>query len=221
MLTALMALAIMPCVNAQTIFQKAQKPQPSLYSDKEGALNNKVKPYLRAGLSMGLFCGENSNGTGEVLGFTAEGGLQIPFKDPKYGVQPGLRFVMKGATAPMDEGDSKNTTTRFNCMEIPVNFYFKLPTGERSLLQFAVGPYMSYAVSGSLKYQGNKYDLFDVSNAKRFDVGVDVEIGYQYRRIQFNMGAGVGFIPAFGKDDEGKSSPENGSVYWTIGYVFN
>lgn len=220
LLTAALMLALLPCSEAQTVTRKAQKPQSSIYSYNGGALNGKVKPYLRGGLSIGTFVGENSNGTGSVAGATVEGGVQIPFHNPQYGVQPGLRFVMKGAKAPWDQGDDNNTTLRMNCLEVPVNFFFKLPAGDKSLLQFAVGLYAAYAVSGHAKYQGTSYDLFD-SGFKRFDTGADVEIGYQYGHLQFNLGAEVGFIAMKSKDDYGNNFPENGAIYLTLGYVFN
>lgn len=46
-------------------------------------------------------------------------------------------------------------------------------------------------------------------------------IGYQYGRVQFNMGAEVGFVALRSKDPDGNNFPENGAIYFTIGYVFN
>lgn len=223
LLTALTMLLLLPCAKAQTVFKKAQKPQSTIYSEQGGALNGKIKPYLRGGLSVGSFVGENSNGLGNVCGGMVEGGLQIPFNNPQYGIQPGLRFIMKGAKAPWNEGDSNNTTLRLNYLEVPVNFFFKLPAGDKSLLHFALGLYAAYAVSGNQKYQGTSYEVFngEYFNYHRFDTGADVEIGYQYRRVQFNIGAEVGFVALRSKDSDGNNFPENGAIYFTIGYVFN
>lgn len=211
--------------NAQRVFNRVERP--SLSQRANDFLRPGVKPYVRGGMSVGMFAGEGSRDLGNVVGGMLEGGLEIPFKDLQYGLQPAVRFMMKGGTLPWDGSNNNNATARMNYIEIPINFYMVYPFNERNSIKMALGLYGAYCVSGSatLHESGRsyKYNVFDGSwdyPFRRGDVGAGFEFTYQHSHLQATIGLEAGFLSMQQGMDGDVKSPCLGSVYLNVGWQF-
>ena len=101
----------------------------------------------------------------------------------------------------------KNTETVTYHVELPLLFNYYLRTKERQYVVFSAGPYASLGISGKTKVKGDTdrqgaerfyydYDPFKDGDAKRFEAGVQVGVGYQFSN---GITAGVDLNYAFTK----------------------
>ncbi|MBR4297658.1 MAG: PorT family protein [Bacteroidaceae bacterium] len=101
----------------------------------------------------------------------------------------------------------KNTETVTYHVELPLLFNYYLRTKERQYVVFSAGPYVAYGISGKTKVKGDTdrqgaerfyydYNPFSDGDAKRFEAGVQVGVGYQFSN---GITAGVDLNYAFTK----------------------
>ena len=119
----------------------------------------------------------------------------------------------------------KNVSTITYHVEVPLLFNYYLRTKERQYVVFSAGPYAAYGVSGKTKVKGDTdrlgaeryyydFDPFSGSDCKRFEVGAQVGVGYQFSN---GVTAGVDFSYAFTKVD-GQRKPV--SALLSFSYLF-
>lgn len=119
----------------------------------------------------------------------------------------------------------KNTETVTYHVEMPLLFNYYLRTKERQYVVFSVGPYLAYGISGKTKVKGDTdrlgaeryyydFDPFSDGDCKRFEVGAQVGVGYQFSN---GVTAGVDFSYAFTKVD-GQRKPV--SALLSFSYLF-
>ena len=119
----------------------------------------------------------------------------------------------------------KNVSTITYHVEVPLLFNYYLRTKERQYVVFSAGPYAAYGVSGKTKVKGDTdrlgaeryyydFDPFSDGDCKRFEVGAQVGVGYQFSN---GVTAGVDFSYAFTKVD-GQRKPV--SALLSFSYLF-
>ena len=119
----------------------------------------------------------------------------------------------------------KNTSTVTYYVEVPLLFNYYLRTKERQYVVFSAGPYAAYGISGKTKVKGDTdrlgaeryyydFDPFSDGDCKRFEVGAQVGVGYQFSN---GVTAGVDFSYAFTKVD-GQRKPI--SALLSFNYMF-
>ena len=119
----------------------------------------------------------------------------------------------------------KNVSTITYHVEVPLLFNYYLRTKERQYVVFSAGPYAAYGVSGKTKVKGDTdrlgaeryyydFDPFSDGDGKRFEVGAQVGVGYQFSN---GVTAGVDFSYAFTKVD-GQRKPV--SALLSFSYLF-
>ena len=119
----------------------------------------------------------------------------------------------------------KNVSTITYHVEVPLLFNYYLRTKERQYVVFSAGPYAAYGISGKTKVKGDTdrlgaeryyydFDPFSDGDCKRFEVGAQVGMGYQFSN---GVTAGVDFSYAFTKVD-GKRKPI--SALLSFNYMF-
>ncbi len=136
--------------------------------------------------------GSNSFKIGPRVG----GMVDIGLTDNLY-LQPGITYVMKGNK---NEFAGAKTDITMHYLDVPINLMYKLgkPGGNRFF--FGIGPNISYALSGKIKYddatgfpdEDIKFGS-DSTETKALDFGGNVNVGYElsnglYARAYFNMG---------------------------------
>ncbi|HLR37451.1 MAG TPA: porin family protein [Chitinophagaceae bacterium] len=150
----------------------------------------------------------SKNTTDMLVGFQGGVYANIPIA-PQFYIQPSLMYQGKGGK--YKEGDVKE---RLNYITLPVDFLFKpeMPNGSGSWI-VGVGPYFGYGISGS-------NDAFKNDDAlKRFDVGANVQLGYEMARgLNFVLNADLGLIN-IAKNGDSDNSIKNTSFGVTVGYT--
>ncbi|CAL1520984.1 porin family protein [Chitinophaga sp. MM2321] len=151
--------------------------------------------------------------TGVRAGFTVD----LPLADEFY-IGTGLLYSGKG-------GKSKTTDDKISLsyLQLPVNFMFKPEVGNGRMV-LAVGPYVSYGLSGKYKGSGPELNAFDdealVGKLKRFDAGADIQIGYEtLMGIYFGLNADLGLVNAYDNTANDRSF-KNTSFGVSVGYKF-
>ena len=197
---------------------------------------------LRAGVNL-----QNINGkslTGDDLeydlktGFHAGLNVEIPLVAGFY-IQPGVLYSSKGAKGE-DVLTTKEIKWSLSYIEVPVNLLYKPSLGPGKLL-LGFGPYVAYAVGGSVKREDQKDGELEYENdvtlaqysggavigtyyAKRLDVGGNLLFGYEFAKkisVQLNAQLGMANINPKIKDyDNDKSKRKNTGFGISLGYRF-
>lgn len=158
-----------------------------------------------------------------LTGFNGGVILDVTFKH--FAIQPGLLFSTKGQVLKNIQVDNNgasisptNITTKFNYLELPVNFMYK--SSDRTPVRFFIGagPYVAYALSGTSSYSGQKVDLSFSNDYNRLDFGLNAIGGVQLKRrviISANYGLGLSSIAQ-------RETPTyyNRVVTASVGYLF-
>lgn len=121
---------------------------------------------------------------------------------------------------------------------LPVKAGYRLSFSEAVRLNFSLGPYFGYGIGGkyeggeaflahlqnddpvlsenqvSAQYRGFSGDTFSKEALKRFDMGLAVKAGIEYKRILLDLGYEYGFT----NNSKGNSSSYNNSLFLTLGY---
>ncbi len=128
---------------------------------------------------------------------------------PQFYIQPSLMYEGKGGK--YKDADVKE---RLNYLTLPIDFLFKpeMPNGSGAWI-VGVGPYFGYGLSGS-------HDAFKGDDAlKRFDVGGNVQLGYEMANgLNLALNANLGLIN-IAKNGDNDNSVKNTSFGVTLGYT--
>lgn len=150
-------------------------------------------------------------------GFHAGGIIDILFGE-HFSVQPQVLFVMKG-------GKFNQNGTRMNfsfyTIDLPINLLYR-----HDDFFIGAGPDLSYGVSANAKQTGydqiNIYKEFAGGKFKRFDIGVNVLMGYRFSN---NILVSANYTPGLSDivDENGSSLAtvaHNSFFGFSIGYMF-
>jgi len=195
---------------------------------------SQVRFGLRAGINNYSFSGQYENGekikNNMLLGYQAGIFLQI-FTMPNIYLQPALTFITKGSDD-VNKTDGQKASIYY--IEAAINLVLKRPLGS-GMIALGLGPYVSYALYGTLNYAGGKEEIVFRNNIiesdymqgvpylRPFDIGADINFGYEFDfGITANVSAQFGFLnlePYF----EGESSSRitrNRGFSVSLGYRF-
>lgn len=154
------------------------------------------------------YAGTNISGdpkTGFTIGLFAD----IP-TSANFSIQPALNFVQKGTQS---EEMNEELSTSINCLEIPVNFFYKT-AGKAGSFFVGAGPSFAFNISGKSKYDdgttieeddikfGNDKDNDDM---KSLDEGINFLAGYEFSNGLFLSAVsnlGLRNMSLYSDDDE-------------------
>jgi len=127
----------------------------------------------------------------------------------------GLELQTKG-TKSKPHGSSD---TKFNPMylQIPVHAAYKFNVADNTKLVFEAGPYVAYGISGKMKTDGSKVNIFGDDRFKRFDMGAGAAVGVEVSKFVIKTGYDFGILDVC-KIDGVKARNHGG--YVTVGYQF-
>ena len=156
-------------------------------------------------------------------------GLEMPLSH-SLSLMPSLEFAIKG-TKTSFEGYAYdkyyNLEETFTPMyiQLPVVCAYRLNLNTDWNIVFKAGPYFAYGIKGDYKLKeknsgesSDNFDLFSDGDAKRFDIGIDAGIDFEYHRFVIGLEYEKGFssFAASGSD----SDIYNQAAYLTVGYKF-
>lgn len=117
----------------------------------------------------------------------------------------GLQFAQKGYKDAL--GDKLNPYY----IEIPIHGGYRYSINDDFSIFGEFGPYLAVGVAG--KRNGQK--IFDQPGVKRFDFGVGLGIGAEYKKFQLRIGYDFGLLKT---NDWGGN--KNRNLYINLGYMF-
>lgn len=163
-------------------------------------------------------------------------GIEKPFT-PNWSLMPSLEIAWKGAVEHLDLYSDDlggncdgNSTLNLFYVQIPVLAAYRLNLNDSWNMTFKAGPYFgvapigkldvrikpTYDAPGSETYKKD-WDYFSLDGTRRFDVGLDLGIDFEYHRFVFGVEYEVGFISL---QDSEMGTLYNAAAYATIGYKF-
>ncbi|GAA4793330.1 hypothetical protein GCM10023231_21990 [Olivibacter ginsenosidimutans] len=122
-----------------------------------------------------------------TLGFSVTGTAEAS-PSRYFAIQSGLSFQLLGAQLNYSEFGKTNVRQRTFWLQVPLNVMAKLPLKDSSNFFIAAGPYGGLGLMGANNFDdsftGTRTDFTFGSNGsqKRFDYGVNLNIGYQVKR---------------------------------------
>ena len=143
--------------------------------------------------------------TGFTVGLLAD----IP-TSANFSIQPALNFVQKGTQS---EEMGEKLSTSVNCLEIPVNFFYRT-AGKAGSFFVGTGPSFAFNISGKSKYDdGTTIEEDDIKfgsdkdndDMKILDEGINFLAGYEFSNGLFlSAGSNLGFknLSLYSDDDE-------------------
>lgn len=134
----------------------------------------------------------------------------------KFGIEGGLQFIGKGAKYDLGGAEGK---IHLNYLEAPIYATYTYPVGPGRLYG-GLGPYFAYGIGGKVEEGGFSASSFGVNNGgyKRFDAGLGIEAGYQYKLFSFTLTYDLGFVNvAYSGQDY---TAHNRSFGVNVGYRF-
>lgn len=156
------------------------------------------------GVELGLtsttmsFDGDN-DGIDRRSGFTLGVTYDYPIASvPNLSVLGGLFYVPKGYEA----GDQKWNANYLE-LQATAKYAYTLPILNNDLKAFALaGPYLAYGIGGKLEnpYESFYDDLSFFDVAKRFDAGLVLGFGVEYKRYSLSFRWGIGMVNIYDSD---------------------
>ena len=115
-------------------------------------------------------------------------------------------------------GESMESTTKLNYLEIPLNVAYKFSAGELSNFFVQAGPYLGYALSGKEKSDGESTDVeFGDAGMKRFDIGLGFGLGLALGPIVPSISYQLGLANLSGDSD---TKVKNKVLQISVAYMF-
>lgn len=204
----LATLCVASVAFGQTTFGIKAGPDFSSYSTKSGGSSESSKMIV--GVSGGVF-------------------LNLPIADEFY-IQPSLMYEGKGG-----KDKDLGTKSRLNYLTLPINLVFRpeMSSGNGSWI-IGAGAYLGYGLSGKVTSSASdstsmfilfsdpfkKDDYGDDPLLKRFDLGADVQVGYEmFNGFNIRLNGELGLINVLNKGDSDHSF-RNISFSVMVGYAF-
>ncbi|MDR0988154.1 MAG: porin family protein [Prevotellaceae bacterium] len=150
------------------------------------------KWYVRAGVNLMNWSGENAEGTKMNIGYNVVGGYQKSISDLLYyGADFG--FGTRGCKA---EGDYKML---IHNLQLSPSIGIKYGVSENLSVDVHGGLFASYDFAGGDKENGESSSISDWEGWKEFDAGVNVGVGVWFSRYNVDITYQRGFLEP-GKD---------------------
>ncbi|MEE3447405.1 MAG: porin family protein [Bacteroidales bacterium] len=143
-------------------------------------------------------------------------------KSERFVFRPGIYFSMKG----FKDNGSMMPVTNLNYLEMPLLAVFQISLGEKTRLEFQIGPYVAYGVCGKYKFESGvvkkndsfesvytKFPSFKDGDFKRFDLGGNAGLGINYEH--YYLGASYELGTTFIMTDA-----PNHCISVNLGYIF-
>ncbi|MCL2417574.1 MAG: PorT family protein [Bacteroidales bacterium] len=144
----------------------------------------------------------------------------IPILGEFLSIQPGLLFAQQGARINNLWGLDINGTININYLQMPINAQFGFGIGENARLLLQAGPYLGFALSGTIKNDDASADIKFGSNdeeMRRFDLGAGFGAGVQFGRLQVGIGYNLGFANLSNEDN---TTTRNNGLAFTATWLF-
>ena len=209
-----------------------EKPvqQPALETHNEylGNVTTTTVPKKRAVVHFGLEAGGNLNNlyrmsddfqTSNMLkvGFNAGAVMNVRLGN-RFAVEPGLRYIMKGAVIKSSSSDGitsidEKDKLTLHYIEMPVNFIYNAGDWGTGHFMIGVGPYASYLVNAQDKSKVTTTNIYEGTtvaegqhslpvgnrntpgNVSYYDLGAGGFVGYQFKTGTYvKAGAEVGLV---------------------------
>lgn len=142
-------------------------------------------------------------------------GAEIPLTGDLM-LMPSFEYANKGAKWKLD---NDKETISMDYLQIPALIAYRIPI-KASNITFKVGPYFAYAIYGkaaSTKYEDLSGSDFFNEGAKRFDLGIDLGVDWEYHKFVVGVEYERGFTKMIDSED---LNIYNSAVYFTVGYKF-
>lgn len=182
---------------------------------------------VRAGVSYSALIQnvEDENKVGARAGFSVGGLVDFPVYR-RFSIRPELSFVNQGGSFySRIEGQLSTVRNKYSyySIQLPVNIVYNIPiSGVR--MSVMMGPAVDYSLFGSRKSQGVRQDLVfgqdQVSDLKKWDVGVNMGLAVKYEQVFFSINALCGGLDRRGLKNEGESRLFQNNVTFSFGYFF-
>ena len=136
-------------------------------------------------------------------------------------IQSGLFFTTKGSRENVRVSDGmERIVTNFLYLQVPVHFAYKIDVSPGMRVVFHGGPYVAYAVGGSVRVNGERdRNAFGcrVIQYQPFDWGLGIGVGGEFERILVGIGWDFGL---FDISNQSNVRSRNQSAFLTVGYRF-
>lgn len=117
---------------------------------------------------------------------------------PNLSVMGGLFYVPKGLKI-KDSGDDVKYNANYLELQATAKYSYPLPVLNNDLKAFALaGPYIAYGLGGKMTDEDYEVSTFDMY--KRFDAGVVLGFGVEYKRYSLTCRWGIGLTNIFDAD---------------------
>ena len=182
-----------------------------------------VKYNVQAGLNF-------TEMTNDLIGGTYKAGIRAGFGinynfSSHFSVDPSLLVVSKG----FRQADFSYNISPYY-IQLPVNATLNLPLNDKITVLIGAGPYVAYGIGGkgTMKAESgeilSEQPLFSnnmlsmATYKKRFDAGLNANIGVMFGDIVVYAGGDFGFLPVNNLDFEDKNY--NSGFYFMLSYRF-
>lgn len=204
------------------------------------AWGQKMEPFVKGGLTIGLFDGiassdEDVGHTGLNIG----AGLRLPVsKSHTTFLEPALAIISKGNVYDVSKSGGRVSFSLWY-LEAQLDIVYHWQVWKHWRIPIGTGLYGAYGIGSKVSATngvtwfrgipvGESPSMFDDKvGANRWDAGWRViTVGVEYRRFIFRWDFEVGFFPQFhhrmpfGTDDWETSLGSNGAVSLNVGYCF-
>jgi len=190
-----------------------------------------VKVGVTAGLNVSNLVqsgADNNYKAGFQAGVVADFGISENFS-----VIPELLFSQRGGKSKTNldlAGNrvSMSESARINYLQLPVNAAYKFNVGNGSKLFVFAGPYFGYGLSGEMKNEiksggaimnttGDIKFGSEEGEVKRFDLGINAGVGYQFNKVFFKLQYNPGLVNF---SNVKNNSMKNTNIAVSAGYNF-
>ena len=170
---------------------------------------------VKGGIGVSAFYG--TDGLKSHMVGKAGVGIEYPLS-ANFSLMPSVEVAIKGCEFDKDiYGVANNGNVEvldITYLQIPVLGAYRINLNNSWNIALKAGPYFAYGIEGKLKE--SDVDLYKDTNAKRFDVGADIGVDFEYHRFVF----GAEFELGFANMSSSNSDIKNEAFYLTVGYKF-
>lgn len=170
---------------------------------------NPLSISVKAGLNLSDYYGDIEDNDIKA-GYNA--GISVDYRlNKNFYILSGVEVTSKGTRVKYNklndtpEQASTLVRTKWNplYLQVPLHAGYTVRAAEDMLILFHIGPYVSYGIGGKVttKEKGNEqqskteYDAFGSDGLlKRWDVGLGIGAGFEFKGIGVNLGYDLGFL---------------------------
>ena len=175
------------------------------------AVGQKVRPFVKGGLTIGLFDGTAASDEDYGhFGLNMGGGVQIPIsKNHNTYLEPSFNLIPKGNVYDVPQAGGR-VTFSLMYLEAQIDFVYRWQSGRDWRIPIGTGLYGAYGLKGKVSATngiswyngipvGESLSMFDdVIGASRWDAGWRVwTVGVEYRQFMFRWDFELGFFSQF------------------------